>query len=156
MTGTQRVGVAGERFAGVDREGFVLHLAEGDAQRAAHRVAWIRGADVGEGGDQGAVVRTREVGEVEEGRRHPAHRLGREDPGAGVGGPAGVVPVDDDDPVTVARELVRGGGTDEAAAHHHHVRSLRHHDDPLSSSDVDAVTSTTGMPVLLPWEVRER
>ena len=71
-------------------------------------------------------MRTREVGEVEEGRRHPAHRLGREDPGAGVGGPTGVVPVDDDDPVTVARQLVRAGGTDEAAADDDDVRGTRH------------------------------
>ena len=71
---------------GVRGEGVVVALSEPHAQCAAHVVARIRGPELGERGHEVAVVLAREVGEVEERRHAPAVRLGREDPGARVGG----------------------------------------------------------------------
>jgi len=75
---------ARHRLVPIDRERLVVVLAERDAQRAAHRVARIGRADLGECGDQRAVVVAGEVGEIEERRGQPTHRLGREDAGARV------------------------------------------------------------------------
>ena len=94
--------MACECLRDVCRVVLVVVFAERDAQRAAHVVTCIGRTGVGELRDQRAVVLAGEFGERDE-RRRAAHRLGREDAGASIGGATLVVPVDDHDAPAVLR-----------------------------------------------------
>src|SRR5437868_1970427 len=71
-------------------------------------------------------VRAGEVGQVEERVGQPAHRLGREDARAGVGGASRIATVVHRHAMPVTRELVRARGADETATDHRNVDPVAH------------------------------
>ena len=126
----------------------VVAFAEPDPQRAAHVVAGIGCAELGQRGHQRPVVLAGEVGEVEERGHGSAVRLRREDAGPGVGGTAHVVAIEERDGEAVTGELVRAGGADETAADHDDVGRRVHHGTGGSVGVAGHVHGTLGQPAL--------
>lgn len=109
----------------VGREHLVFPLAKRHPQQPGDRVAGRTSPARLQRGHEGPVVLARPHREREPARVILAHRLGRQDPRARVGGTTRIVAIDEGDARAGRRQLVRECGTHQAATDDGNVVSVR-------------------------------